>query len=217
MTSRKTAPKYPQGKRVSQEEAEVEYKYGSLRILRDGRVRFSPRTFLGLPGLEFSVCYGVGVAGGGHVWDRANYSIDAHHPEKRTFLMLYISHDRLQSACFNFSSTPDEMRQAVALLRRAGGGIERWIVPGLEHTRNCIAGGIADRGGPTEYDRHGLALIAVIDELLKENDDLPIAEPWTRQKRERERWERQQAKKAAAGRKPRKSTSVKTSRRRRSA
>ncbi|HLL54672.1 MAG TPA: hypothetical protein VK447_14060 [Myxococcaceae bacterium] len=215
MAQRKKVPDYPYGRRVSQEESEVEYKYGSIRILRDGRVRFSARTVLGLPELSFSVHYGAG-AGDAHVWDRANYSVNAHRPEKRSFLFLYTSHYRVQSACFNFSSTPDEMRKAVALLRKAGGGIERWIIPGLEHTRNSIAGLMAGRS-PTEYDQPGLALLAVIDELLKENRDLPIAEPWTRQKRERERWERQQAKKAAAGRKPRKITSAKAPRKRRTA
>lgn len=168
---------------MSAEEASVQYRYGSLRILRDGQVRFSARTLPGLPELDFSAHYGVGAPGGVHVWDRANYRISARWPGASSFFMLYLARHRVVSACFNYGLTPDEMRRAVALLRKARGGLDRWIVPGLEYTRDSLAQIQANPGFRNADDGRGAAMQQVIQELLEACRDLPVAEPWKRQRR----------------------------------
>jgi len=181
------------GKRASAEEAEVQHKYGSLRVLRDGRVRFSARTFLGLPELDFSTQHGARLANGSHVWSQSDYSICANLPEKEAFLFLYLSRGRVDSACFNYGLTPDELRKAVAVLRKAGGGLERWIVPGLEYTRDSITRMVENPGFPREENKSGLRMLKVLQELLEATRDLPVAEPWKRTRREWEQWKQEQA------------------------
>ncbi len=199
MTPRKIhtdeAPRRIPGKRVSKEEASIRYRYGSVRVLRDGRIRLSPRTIAGIPELDFSAVYVWGLADGTHVENKRDYAVDARWPGNETFFVLWVNRHRVQSACFNFKLTPDEMRKAVALLRKAGGGIERWLIPGLEFTRDAFL------QFPTSDDT-GPKMLAVIEELLKENRDLPVAEPWKRLVREREQSKRQQASQAAKTRAP---------------
>lgn len=176
--------RFPPGKRVSQEQAEVRCLYGSVTISREGRVRFSPRTFPGLPQVYFSVYYGAQLPDRTYLWSRSDYSIHASYPEKDGFFFLYVSRGRVVSACFNYSLTPEQMREAVSLLRKAGGGLERWIVPGLEYTRDTIAQMMASPGYSSEADQErGPKMLAVTRELLKKTRDLPVADSWKRARR----------------------------------
>lgn len=160
------APRSP-GRRISREEALVQYRYGSLRILRDGRVRLSARTIPDVPELDFSAQYGTEIGNGTYVDDRANYSIYARWPGNSSFFILYVTRHRVTSACFDFRLSPDELHRAVALLRGAGGGIERWIAPGLEWTQRSLAG-----GGSKHPET-----VTVIPKLLESVRDLPRAVP----------------------------------------
>lgn len=161
-------------KRISEEEARVQYRYGSLRILRDGQVRLSPRTLPDLPELDFSAHYATDLGHGSYVEDRANYSIYARWPGNSSFFILYLTRQRVESACFDFHLSPDELRKAVGLLRKAGGGIERWIVPGLEWTQRQLSEGGA------RYPE----TVKLIPELLEVTRDLPVAESWKRTRRD---------------------------------
>lgn len=162
------------GRRVSGDEVEVEYRYGSIRILRDGEVRFSAKTTPGLPELDFSVSYVTALGHGVYIEDRANYVIDARWPGNSSFFVLFVDQRRVRSACFNFALSPDELRRAVGLLRRAGRGLERWIIPGLEMVQRSLS----ERGARfPEMPR-------IITDLIESVRDLPVAEPWKRQRRD---------------------------------
>jgi hypothetical protein len=110
-----------------------------------------------------------------------------------TVLLLYLSRGRVASACFPYRLTPDELRRTISNLRKAGHGLERWIVPGLEFT---TLGRTLREDNPATY--------AVIPELLDACRDLPVAEQWRRvranafAKDERARAERDAEKTSAA-------------------
>ena len=127
------------GKRISEEESLVAYRYGSIRILRDGRVRLSPRTVPGIPELDFSVYYGRDLGDGTYVHDAESPTICARWPGNPAIFMLSVHQGRVMDACFNLTLSADELRKAVDLLRRAGGGIERWLAPGLALTGRSLA------------------------------------------------------------------------------
>jgi len=176
-TNAREKPPPDRRKRISEEEASVRYRYGSVRVLRDGRVRFSPKTLPGLAELDFSVEYACGLGDGTYVFDRVNYSVDARWPGNESFFVLWVVRHRVQSACFNFSLTPEELRKAVTLLRRAGGGLHRWIVPGLEQARDSLA----------QVSSPGSKTLKAVHELLEATQDLPVAEPWRKQRRSMKR------------------------------
>ncbi len=155
------------GKRISPEQALIQYRYGSLQVFDDGRVRLSARTIPDLPEVDFSAHYGTGLGNGLYVDDRANYSIYARWPGNSSFFILYVTRRRVESACFDLLLSPDELRKAVALLRRAGNGIERWIAPGLDSTQRRLTEG----GG--KYPE----MLKVIPSLLESVQDIPRAEP----------------------------------------
>lgn len=155
------------GRRISQKEALVQYRYGSLRIFRDGRVRLSARTLPDVPELDFSAHYGVEVGNGTYIDDRANYSIYARWPGNSSFFILYLTRHHVASACFDLRLSPDELRRAVSLLRQAGGGIERWIAPGLEWTQRSLVG-----AGSKHPET-----VTIVPELLESVRDLPRAVP----------------------------------------
>ena len=169
--------------------------YGSVRILRDGRVRFSPWSYLDLPHVALSVtddC--ITVRRGG-----------------RALLYLWLDRNRVATACFVFLLSPEQLRETVTELRGAGAGIERWIVPGLEYTWAALY-----------PSNHSPELLEVIPGLLESCRDLPVAAQWQRvranviAKAEKARAE-QEAEKAAldaaeegtAARKPSKATQSK--------
>ena len=153
------------GKRISRVQALIQYRYGSLRVFHDGRVRLSARTSPDLPEIDFSAHYGTGLGNGLYVDDRANYSIYARWPGNSSFFILYLTQRRVESACFDLQLSPDELRTAVTLLRRAGNGIERWIAPGLESTQRSFVEG----GG--RYPE----TLKVIPSLLESVQELPSA------------------------------------------
>lgn len=128
-------------------------RYGSIRILRDGRVRYSPWTFPILRYLSF-LCLGdiIDVESSG-----------------QQVLYLYLSRGRMQSACFPYYLTPDGLRGAIDDLRAAGHGLERWIIPGLEFTG--LNSTLRDTN-PATY--------SLIPELLEACRDLPVAAQWKR-------------------------------------
>lgn len=82
---------------------------------------------------------------------------------------LYLSRGRMVSASFRFNLTPDELRTAVSTLRKAGHGIERWIMPGLEFTSLIET-----------FRKDHAKTYAVACELLESCQDLPVAEHWKR-------------------------------------
>jgi len=143
-----------------------------MRILRDGRLRFSPWICPGLPQLDFMAL---------HDADRvdANYSVHANWRGRPIFI-VYVTRHRVESTCFAYQLTPDELREAVDIMRKAGGGIERWITAGLEWNQRSMA-----RSKP-EPNRD--AVLAILPELLESVRALPVAEAWKKQRRE---WERE--------------------------
>jgi hypothetical protein len=84
-------------------------------------------------------------------------------------LFLYLSRGRVKSACFPYDLTPEQLRGAVSDLRKAGNGIERWIVPGLEFTPLARA-----------FREDNPAAYAIVPELLDSCRGLPVAEQWKR-------------------------------------
>jgi hypothetical protein len=126
--------------------------YGSIRVLRDGQVRFSPWTFPFLSYLSFMVenddYISVEMAG-------------------RSVLELDLRKGRIISANFRYDLTPDQLRKVVATLRAAGNGLERWIVPALEYT--SMSGTFREKYAAT---------YAIVPELLKSCRDLPVADHW---------------------------------------
>ena len=126
-------------------------RFGSIRILRDGRVRLSPRCFPDLPYIGLLA---------------RDDMIDV---ERAGCKVLYIWLDRghLGSACFAYDLTPDILRKLVSEMRKAGNGLEHWIVPGLEYTQRAST--LKD-SNPDIY--------TLIPELLKTCRDLPVAKRW---------------------------------------
>lgn len=127
--------------------------YGSVRISRDDRVSYSPWTFPDLP-LAFWVWEG-------HVTVlRAGVRI----------MYLYLDdRERVESACFDYQLGPDELLEAVSTLRRAKGGLARWVVPALEW--NFASSGVRHNRPDT---------FKAIPEILASCWDLPVAHKWKR-------------------------------------
>jgi len=155
-------------------------KFGSLRILRDGRVRFSEWTLAGLPELDVLAVHWTFPERGRPVFDSVNYGIDVRWRGQSTLLLFLRAH-RVQSACFAYTLSPAALREALSVLRTAGNGLERWIVPALEYTQ-------ADLFGSTLATKQ--ALLRAIPGLLDSVRELPVAEPWQRERRAiRSHWE----------------------------
>ena len=138
---------------VSRAEAAVERRYGHIRILADGRVRFSAEPGP-VPELEFVVQR--------HHWsppvwiyDSAKYAIDARR-NGESLLFLFVSRNRVRSASFNLTLEPSAFRAAVADLRESANGVERWLAPALRAAERIVSEG--KLGDP--------ALLDVIRELL---------------------------------------------------
>jgi hypothetical protein len=157
-------------------DANVQYRYGSLRIFPDRRVRLSARTIPNLPQLDFSAHYMVDP-GERAVSSESEYTIYARCPGNSSFFILYLSRHRVQSACFNYGLSPDDLRKGVSLLRQAGGGIEQWIIPGLEWTQGHLAW----------YGARYPEMLQIIPELLEANRDLPVAKRWLRLRKDYQR------------------------------
>jgi hypothetical protein len=125
-------------------------RFGSIRILKDGRVRFSSRCFPDLPHFGFL---------------HRDDLIDVEWAGRKA-LFVWLDRQRIGTVCCSFDLPPDALRGLVSDMRRAGSGLERWIVPALEFTQAHATG-----------DRNP-AMFSAIPELLASCRDLPIAEPW---------------------------------------
>lgn len=149
-----------------EEAPEAERTYGSIRILRDGRVRFSAS-----PGPVSTLGFRIQHhSEGPHADDPGYYVIDAQRDEE-LLLMLFVADERIESAYFNIMLEPASLRRAVVDLRKMGKGIERWLAPALE----CTQAGLSQLG------RNPQAL-KVIPGLLRSLRDVPRAAPpsqWT--------------------------------------
>jgi len=131
--------------------------------MRDGRVRFSPWSFLDLPHVSLSVSADrISVMRGDH-----------------TVLYLWLKRNRVETACFNFLLTPDQLAEAVAELRQTTGGLQGWIVPGLEYTRDTLTS-----------SKHRPELLEALPSLLEASRDLPVAETWKQYQAKRARAEK---------------------------
>jgi len=129
--------------------------FGSMRITRDGRMRFSPWSFPDLPHVALSV-----VADGRVTVVSAGLPV----------MFLYSERNRILTACFVPDLKPDQLRMAVAELRQhVRGGLDRWIVPALEW--NLFHSYV--REDFPEAHR-------ILPELLEACRDLPMAERWKR-------------------------------------
>jgi hypothetical protein len=126
--------------------------YGSLRLLHDGRMRFSHWSYKGLPHVTLQVVtdgkinvYSAGLA----------------------VMYLYPLRNRILSACFPFTLKVEQLRSAVAELRDARGGLDSWVIPALEMSYPQVM-----RINPDVFK--------VIPELLASCRGLPVARQWQR-------------------------------------
>src|SRR4051812_47323471 len=87
--------------------------YGSVRIARDGRPRFSP--------LIFENAGHVTISDG----SPSTINVFVGH---REVLLLYPWPRRIVSACFVYTLMAEELCDAVETLRGVTGGLEDWIV-----------------------------------------------------------------------------------------
>lgn len=161
-------------------------KFGSIHVLRDGRVRLSAWTVPGRPYVDFMVNHWRTPKDGRDVYDSANYNITA-NIRGQTVFFLHLKRRRAESAVFTYDLTPERLREAVAVLRDAGNGIEEWITPGLAHLQADLS--------ELPSDPKRKALKAAIPELLESVRDLPIAKPWEPLRQGWERWKAEQARK----------------------
>ncbi|HLL53494.1 MAG TPA: hypothetical protein VK447_08115 [Myxococcaceae bacterium] len=168
-------------------------KFGSIRVLPDGRVCFSAWIFPGLPHLDFVAQHRRVGLDDSDVYDLANYSICAQLRAQPIFF-LHLTRRRVESAGFAYTLTPAALEEAVSVLRAAGAGLESWITPGLAHMQAALA--------EMKPDAHRRALLAAIPGLLRSVRDIPTAKPWEPLRREWEQWRREQARKAAAPQTP---------------
>ncbi|HLL53513.1 MAG TPA: hypothetical protein VK447_08210 [Myxococcaceae bacterium] len=83
------------------------------------------------------------------------------------FLYLDDKGERVESACFLYDLTPDQLADAVRDLRQVKGGLERWIVPALEW--NSASSAVRDEHPET---------FKLIPGLLKSIQELPVAKKW---------------------------------------
>lgn len=129
--------------------------FGSVRISRDGRVRFDSSTFPGLH--HVSIFYSSGQV--------------AVLCGSREVLYLYLERDRVLSACFVYTLEPEQLRDAIQELRNVRGGLAGWIVPALEWTQSYLSG-VKPESDPRRK------LLQVIPELLESCGELPVANRW---------------------------------------
>jgi hypothetical protein len=123
--------------------------FGSVRILSDGRMRFSQWSYTDLPHVSLNVTGTITVLYAG-----------------MTVMYIYPERNRIVSACFSALLTPDQLRMAVAALRRARHGLDSWVVPALEF--NYGWGSV----------REDPEMSQTILELLASCRDLPVAKRW---------------------------------------
>lgn len=142
--------------------------YGSIRVFRDGRMRFSPWAFD--EANHVTIRYG------------SPHSSHSVYISGHEVLLLYPWLGKIVSACFVYTLTANELIYAVDTLGRVSGGLESWIVPALEWTQKDLAG---SRNPQPNYPD----VVAVIPHLLEAYRDLPVAEIWQRRRQQtQEAW-----------------------------
>lgn len=124
--------------------------FGSVRILPDGRLRYSPWSYLD------ATYVAIKVSG-----DQATVVMGG-----LPVMLLYLDQNRLVSTCFVATLKPDQVRSAVAILRHARHGLDSWVVPALEYN----FGWRSVREDPEMSE--------VIRDLLASCRDLPVAPKW---------------------------------------
>ena len=156
---------------VSEQQANAERKYANLRILADGRVRYSSNPGP-VPSVEFcAIRYHQKYPSGVWIYDSARYGLDARRNGKPT-LLLFVKQSRVYSACFDFTLDPATLRRAVADLRKHGQGVEGWLAPALMRTQLSL----------TKLESNP-AMLKAIPKLLESVRDLPVSAVWIRQVR----------------------------------
>lgn len=130
-------------------------RFGSVRVLRDGRVRFSEWSFPGLDFLSFTT---------------TGSTVDVLAGSRQVLILWLDDSQRVSSACIPYDLEPGELRAAIPMLRKAGQGLERWILPALEYTQAMLA-------SPNDQQAD---LVQAISDVLKSSRDLPVAPQWKR-------------------------------------
>jgi len=150
-------------------------KYGSVRLLHDERVRLSAWTIPDHWELDFLVTYPIRVTlnddFNNDFYNPASYSLLAVLRGKWAFDMD-VEQNRVTYASFTYLLTADEFKEVVSLLRIVGNGLERWIIPALEHHQ---ADDIVKKKHPDVYK--------LVCEYLETFRDLPVAEAWQQRRR----------------------------------
>lgn len=150
-------------------------KFGSIRVLRDGRVEFSEWTVPGHPEIDF-MAEQWGVEDDRIVYEVANYDISTNLLGE-PFFYLHLTRHRVTSAGFTYTLSPTGLRKVVSLLRDIGSGLERWIIPALEYLQ----------GSDVVKMKHA-DTYKIIPELLDSVRHLPVAEAWQRERRKIQQW-----------------------------
>ena len=127
--------------------------YGRLRILPDGRIRFSDWSYTDLP----------------HISIQVTRSVITVYFAGTPVMYLDPEWNRIVSACFLFDLKPELLRITVNSLRRARGGLDSWVVPALEFNSAIPT---VRRDYPETFK--------IIPELLASCRDLPVARQWQR-------------------------------------
>lgn len=156
-------------------------RFGSIRILPNGQIRFSAWTVPGMDELQFMTHHrvirvpheGVSIA-----FERlSSYSVTVRWVDRQV-LHLSVVQRRVQDAVFPYFLTPEELRHAVSVIRKVGNGLERWITPGLKFLQNTLNG--------MEPDPAREKLKPVVVKLLKSVRSIPLPKPWLDFQREQE-------------------------------
>lgn len=146
-------------------------KFGSIRVLRDGRVEFSEWTVPSHPEVDFMAEHWGVNHDDRFVFESTNYDVSANVLGEPVFY-LHLTRHRVTSAGFTYILSPTSLRKVVSLLRDIGNGIERWIIPALEYLQ----------GSDVMKTKHA-DTYKIIPELLDSVRDLPVAEAWQRERR----------------------------------
>jgi len=162
-------------------------KFGSLRILGDGRIRYSAWSLRGLESLIVSPNYQYVDLDDKVVENASTYTVWIYWSDRPIFLLSVTRH-RVTETQFTHLLTPDQLRDAVSVIRRLGNGVEKWITPGLAHLQYWMA-----PTGSEKLTSEKRAVLEIIPGLLRSVRSIPIARPWRPLQLKWERWKREQA------------------------
>jgi len=162
-------------------------KFGSLRILDDGRIRYSAWTVPGFWGASINVNYLSFDLEDREIYNTSSYSVMIRWGTEPIFL-LYVTRHHVLEAQFTHNLTPEQLREAVSVIRRMGNGLEKWITPGLAHLQYWMA-----PTGSEKLTSEKKAVLEIIPGLLRSVRSIPIARPWRPLQLKWERWKREQA------------------------